>query len=55
MSSSFLHLSSPYTTHGKYEMVDYGNGVTTQHDYDPDSTRLMSIQTSLGATDYQEL
>ena len=53
MSSSFLHLSSPYTTHGKYEMVDYGNGVTTQHDYDPDSTRLMSIQTSLGATDYQ--
>ncbi|WP_028315024.1 RHS repeat-associated core domain-containing protein [Desulfatibacillum aliphaticivorans] len=33
--------------------VDYANGVTTEHTYDPDSTRLMAIQTSYGATDYQ--
>ncbi|ACL02559.1 YD repeat protein [Desulfatibacillum aliphaticivorans] len=34
-------------------MVDYANGVTTEHTYDPDSTRLMAIQTSYGSTDYQ--
>ncbi|ACL02564.1 YD repeat protein [Desulfatibacillum aliphaticivorans] len=44
---------SGYTAHGKYELVDYANGVTTEHTYDPDSTRLMAIQTSYGATDYQ--
>ena len=44
---------SGYTAHGKYEMVDYANGVTTQHTYDPDSTRLMAVQTSHGAADYQ--
>ena len=35
-------------------MVDYANGVTTMYDYDADSTRLMTIQTYHGATDYQE-
>ena len=45
---------SGYTALGKYEMVDYANGVTTMYDYDADSTRLMNIQTYHGATDYQE-